>query len=77
MSTSIYTISSFSFASIFSCISFTHGIILIFACFVLGLLIVMIFEMPMPGVRCPACAARGVEQWVLPGKNCPKCAHAC
>ena len=31
----------------------------------------------MPGVRCPACAARGVESWVLPGKNCKICNHPC
>ena len=32
---------------------------------------------PMPGVRCPKCAARGVESWVLSGKYCPKCGHPC
>ena len=31
----------------------------------------------MPGVRCPVCASRGVETWVLPGKNCPKCGCEC
>ena len=35
------------------------------------------FEMPMPGVRCPRCAARGIEQWVLPGKHCPRCNQPC
>ncbi|KAL9580342.1 MAG: hypothetical protein Q9212_004553 [Teloschistes hypoglaucus] len=28
-------------------------------------------HLPMPGVRCPTCKARGIEQWVLPGKRCP------
>ena len=32
---------------------------------------------PMPGVRCPKCAGRGLETWVLPGKHCPKCGHPC
>ena len=31
----------------------------------------------MPGVKCPTCAARGIESWVLSGKNCPKCGHPC
>ena len=35
-------------------------------------------EMPgMPGVRCPVCASRGIETWVLPGKHCRKCGCAC
>ena len=35
-------------------------------------------DMPgMPGVRCPVCASRGIETWVLPGKHCPKCGCAC
>lgn len=33
--------------------------------------------MPMPGVKCPKCASKGVESWVLPGKSCPKCGTAC
>ncbi|KAL2018416.1 hypothetical protein VTK56DRAFT_835 [Thermocarpiscus australiensis] len=28
---------------------------------------------PLPGVRCPACAERGEEVWVVPGLLCPKC----
>lgn len=31
----------------------------------------------MPGVRCPRCAERGIEQWVLPGKHCPRCNQPC
>lgn len=31
----------------------------------------------MPGVKCPNCEKRGVEQWVLPGKYCPKCSTPC
>lgn len=31
----------------------------------------------MPGIRCPRCAARGIETWVLSGKHCPKCNHPC
>ena len=31
----------------------------------------------MPGVRCPRCAERGIEQWVLPGKHCPRCDQPC
>ncbi|PWY92694.1 hypothetical protein BO70DRAFT_392082 [Aspergillus heteromorphus CBS 117.55] len=26
--------------------------------------------MPMPGIKCPKCAAQGEEVWVIPGKNC-------
>ena len=36
-----------------------------------------ISTLPMPGVKCPTCAARGIEQWVLPGKHCPRCSTAC
>ena len=35
------------------------------------------YYMPMPGVKCPTCAERGIEQWVLPGKHCPRCSTAC
>ncbi|KAJ5710852.1 hypothetical protein N7488_005008 [Penicillium malachiteum] len=24
----------------------------------------------MPGVRCPNCASKGQEVWVIPGKSC-------
>ena len=34
-------------------------------------------DLPMPGVKCPTCAARGIEQWVIPGKYCPRCSTAC
>lgn len=33
--------------------------------------------LPMPGVKCPRCAERGIEQWVLPGKHCPRCNQPC
>ncbi|KAK5174107.1 uncharacterized protein LTR77_001187 [Saxophila tyrrhenica] len=29
--------------------------------------------MPVPGRRCPACAAKGETVWVIPGKRCPQC----
>lgn len=32
---------------------------------------------PMPGVKCPRCAEKGIEQWVLPGKHCPRCSQPC
>ena len=38
---------------------------------------IIIHELPMPGVKCPTCAARGLEQWVIPGKHCPRCSTAC
>lgn len=31
----------------------------------------------MPGVKCPRCAEKGIEQWVLPGKHCPRCNQPC
>ena len=34
-------------------------------------------DLPMPGVRCPKCLTKGVEQWVLPGKHCPRCNTPC
>jgi len=34
-------------------------------------------SMPMPGVKCPKCAAKGTETWVLQGKACPKCGQIC
>ena len=34
-------------------------------------------EEPMSGVRCPACAEKGVETWVIPGKNCHVCGTSC
>ncbi|KAM3419281.1 hypothetical protein BST61_g5218 [Cercospora zeina] len=30
-------------------------------------------ERPVPGRRCPNCAARGATVWVIPGKRCPSC----
>lgn len=33
--------------------------------------------MPMPGIKCPRCAAKNVETWVLSGKCCPKCGLEC
>ena len=33
--------------------------------------------LPMPGVKCIKCAAKGIETWVLQGKACPKCGHMC
>ncbi|PIB00770.1 hypothetical protein CB0940_01211 [Cercospora beticola] len=30
-------------------------------------------ERPVPGRRCPTCAARGATVWVIPGKRCPSC----
>jgi len=36
-----------------------------------------IVTMPMPGIKCPKCSAKGVESWVLQGKNCSKCGHPC
>ena len=32
---------------------------------------------PIPGVRCPRCASRGLKTWVLPGKYCPRCGYPC
>ena len=49
----------------------------ILACFVDFVAQSLIFEMPMPGVRCPRCAEREKEQWVLPGKHCPRCNQPC
>jgi len=34
-------------------------------------------DMPIPGVRCPTCAAKGQEVWVIPGKACGYCGTAC
>ena len=34
-------------------------------------------DLPMPGVRCPTCAANGQEVWVLPGKACAYCGTTC
>ncbi|KAJ5116377.1 hypothetical protein N7456_000725 [Penicillium angulare] len=31
----------------------------------------------MPGVRCPNCAAKGQEVWVIPGKSCHICHTPC
>ncbi|EPS26694.1 hypothetical protein PDE_01632 [Penicillium oxalicum 114-2] len=31
----------------------------------------------MPGVRCPNCAAKGQEVWVIPGKSCHVCHTPC
>ncbi|KAI7774281.1 hypothetical protein LA080_009004 [Diaporthe eres] len=30
-------------------------------------------SMPLPGVRCPTCAANGKEVWVIPGRACGNC----
>ncbi|KAK4139082.1 uncharacterized protein C8A04DRAFT_33458 [Dichotomopilus funicola] len=32
-----------------------------------------ILSLPVPGVRCPTCAANGEEVWVVPGLLCAKC----
>lgn len=34
-------------------------------------------EYKMAGVRCPKCAERGQEVWVIPGKNCHVCGNPC
>lgn len=36
-------------------------------------------KMPMSGVRCPSCAARGRQTWVTPGHDCPAtfCGETC
>ena len=48
------------------------------ACFITVIAIAYIIKRPaMPGVRCPRCAAGGIEQWVLPGKHCPRCNQPC
>lgn len=52
-------------------------LILVLACIVLHIGKPLVALMPMPGVRCPTCAERGIEQWVLPGKHCPRCSTAC
>ena len=28
-------------------------------------------------IKCPRCAARGIEVYVLPGKHCPRCNQPC
>lgn len=33
--------------------------------------------MGVPSVKCPTCAAEGVETWVIYGKVCPRCGTAC
>ncbi|TPX10734.1 uncharacterized protein E0L32_008303 [Thyridium curvatum] len=32
---------------------------------------------PIPGVRCPTCAANGTEVWVIPGRACGYCGTPC
>ncbi|KAL3417122.1 hypothetical protein PVAG01_11122 [Phlyctema vagabunda] len=32
---------------------------------------------PMSGVRCPTCLARGQEVWVIPGRACGYCGTGC
>ncbi|AEO63795.1 4ff4146e-31a3-4091-854b-1c01da238183 [Thermothielavioides terrestris] len=32
-----------------------------------------LWTVPLPGIRCPTCAANGEEVWVVPGLICPKC----
>ena len=49
----------------------------ILACLVSVGLVVWIFEMPMPGVRCPRCLEHGEVVWVLPGKHCRRCNCPC
>jgi len=41
------------------------------------LLITDNFMFPMAGVKCPTCASRGIETWVIPGKHCHICGTAC
>ncbi|QKX57468.1 uncharacterized protein TRUGW13939_04582 [Talaromyces rugulosus] len=36
-----------------------------------------LISVPMPGVRCQGCAARGQETWVIPGKACHVCGTEC
>ena len=31
----------------------------------------------LPGVRCPTCAANGLEIWVIPGRACGNCGTPC
>ncbi|KAJ9133495.1 hypothetical protein NKR19_g9016 [Coniochaeta hoffmannii] len=33
--------------------------------------------LPLPGVRCPTCAANGQEVWVIPGRACGNCGTPC
>lgn len=72
----LFNLSSFAYLSLYLSIIMV-GVILILACGGANLLIPIIHLMPMPGVRCPTCASRGIEQWVLPGKHCPNCSTAC
>lgn len=37
-------------------------VVIIIACIFIGFVIATILKMPMPGVRCPRCAERGIEQ---------------
>ncbi|PSR83833.1 hypothetical protein BD289DRAFT_483101 [Coniella lustricola] len=32
---------------------------------------------PLPGVRCPTCAQKGKEVWVIPGRACSTCGTPC
>ena len=47
------------------------------ACFLTAIVIDYVRKMPMPGIKCPRCLARGIVQWVLPGKHCPSCNNPC
>ncbi|KFG78383.1 hypothetical protein MANI_012262 [Metarhizium anisopliae] len=31
----------------------------------------------IPGTRCPTCALKGKEVWVIPGRNCGYCGTPC
>lgn len=64
---------------VFAALALILGVVglIIFACFGYNDLLASIYLMPMPGVKCPTCAERGIEQWVLPGKHCPRCSTAC
>ncbi|OIW30849.1 hypothetical protein CONLIGDRAFT_679603 [Coniochaeta ligniaria NRRL 30616] len=33
--------------------------------------------LPLPGIRCPTCAANGQEVWVIPGRACGNCGTPC
>ncbi|KAK0387816.1 hypothetical protein NLU13_4061 [Sarocladium strictum] len=34
-------------------------------------------NMFVPGTKCPTCAARGKEVWVIPGRLCGQCGTPC
>ena len=49
-------------ASLLSSLIVAGPSVFILACFVAFGLAVLIYQMPMPGVRCPRCAEREIEQ---------------